>query len=286
MRPAFITWAAVLILAACNAGSQPANLANVRISGIDAAQSAPSPSANKIKTWISPEARAARRVLFVSDLGSKSVEIFKLPSLKLVGQLSGFNFPEGECSDKRGNIWVTDEYAQQLDELSHAGSIIKTLSDPTGYPVSCAIDPNSGDLAVTNKVDLNSAAGGIEIYAGASGHPTEVRNPNQYLYYFDGYDDAGNIFVDGLAGSGPPGVFILSECLAGHSTCSTVKVRHGSIVFPGMAVWYAPGGDLIVGDQECPAPRFATCPRPPSTRRVASTSPAPTTSISAPRRRR
>jgi hypothetical protein len=200
--------------------------------------------------WISRDVRRGTELLFVSDALNSAVDIFSLPTLRLKGQVTGFNYPEGECSDQSGNIWVTDEDAQSIVELSRAGSVIRRLGDPTGYPVSCAVDQASGNLAVTNKVDVGSKPGSVEIYAGASGTPNPIRNPDQTQYFFDGYDKSGNLFVDGLSGGSPP-AFILSECLAGHQDCSTITINSGAIYFPGMVQWNASRHQVVVGDQEC-----------------------------------
>ena len=256
---------AVAVFAGCSGAQQSrgafdlGDAASMRTGGLAAghliathdSSAQPAVSQRHKEAWISPDIRRIKSLLFVSDPGANAIDIFALPTLRLKGQVTGFDFPEGECSDQSGNIWVTDEFVQQIIELSRLGEVIRTLSDPAGYPVSCSVDRTSGNLAVTNKVDLGSAPGQVEIYVGASGIPDPISNPHQTLYFFDGYDNSGNLFVDGFTAGSPP-IFVLSECLAGHQDCSTVKVKGAQIYYPGMVQVYASSGHyLVVGDQEC-----------------------------------
>src|SRR5262249_32390826 len=133
------------------------------------------------KSWVSPDAARAPRLLFASDSGTNDVYIFTMPGLQLKGTLTGWNEPQGECADKSGNVWVTNTGSTQIVKLSRTGSVLSTLSDPSGYPVGCAINPTNGDLAVTDIFGF-SGAGGIELYTNASGSPTRISNPAQYEY--------------------------------------------------------------------------------------------------------
>src|SRR5581483_3382361 len=55
------------------------------------------------KSWFSPDIKAAKPpLLFVSDSGTGDVYIYKVPSLKVVGTVTGFFQPQGECSDGKG----------------------------------------------------------------------------------------------------------------------------------------------------------------------------------------
>lgn len=204
---------------------------------------------DRAKTWVSPDIKNLPRLLFESDSARATVDIFALPSMKLKGTVTGFSRPQGECSDKNGNVWVTDSDSQQIVQLSRSGSVMNTLSDPSGYPVGCAIDPTTGNLAVMNIYDFSFSPGEVLIYANASGGPVAIANPNQNTYFLGGYDNSGNLFVDGQGSSSEN--FMLSECPAGGSSCSTIGISGGNINYPGMVQWYAPGGYLAVGDQSC-----------------------------------
>jgi hypothetical protein len=77
-------------------------------------------------------------------------------------------------------------------EYEHGGTTpIQTLSAPLFYPGGCSIDPTTGNLAVTFKGQRH---GTIAIYANAQGSPVLYKVVGAYLC---GYDDSGNLFVDG-----------------------------------------------------------------------------------------
>jgi hypothetical protein len=202
------------------------------------------------KSWVSPEAGGLPRLYFASDSGNNDVYIFQMPQMTLVGTLTGWNEPQGECADKSGNVWVTNTNSNQIVQLSRTGATLKTLTDPDGYPVGCAINPTNGDLAVTDIFDF-SGAGGVLIYSGGTGTPTRISNPAQYEYYFDGYDPNGNLFVDGW--SYPSFTFTISMLPAGSSTMTSTNISGTIPLFPGMVQWYHVGNYLAVGDQDADA---------------------------------
>jgi hypothetical protein len=41
--------------------------------------------------------------------------------LRLVGTLTGFTNPQGDCVDKSNNVWIVDTEASQLIEYAHGG---------------------------------------------------------------------------------------------------------------------------------------------------------------------
>ena len=198
------------------------------------------------KSWMSPDAARAPRLLFQSDSGTDEVYVLTLPGLSLKGTLTGFSEPQGECSNAKGNIWITNTGTEQLLEYSRTGTLLATLDDSTGYPVGCAVNSDN-DLAVTNIFDF-SGAGSVLVYKNSTGTPSSLSNPDQYYYYFDGYDSSGNLYTSGRDSSG---TYILSECAEGASSCSTITISGGTVYFPGAVQWYTPGNYLSVSDQLC-----------------------------------
>jgi hypothetical protein len=185
----------------------------------------------------------------VSDSGLDDIFIFRLPTLKLVGKLTGFDEPQGECTDNSGDVWVANTRQSQVLEYSHTGALEGSLMDPTSYPEGCAWDPQTGNLAVTGIAGRGSnASPAIEIYNDAGGIPTPYRNPNQAQYDFAGYDPNGNLFVDGKDAGGN---FMLSELPKGAMEAHTVQITGGTIYGPGMVQWYTAGNDLVIGDESC-----------------------------------
>src|SRR5581483_1540828 len=99
-------------------------------------------------------------LLFVAT--GDNVYLLSYPSGKLVSSLEipGYNI----CSDNDGNVFVpTTGY--QIAEYSHYGELIQKLQDGD-VPLGCAVDPTTGNLAVTNE---GSGAGEVAIYSNAKG---------------------------------------------------------------------------------------------------------------------
>ncbi len=144
--------------------------------------------------WMAPNT-SSQALLYVTG-GCGGICIFTYPQDQLVGELGDAYYPQGECVDKSGDIFIADFGGENgsagIVEYAHGGTQpIATLSDPGYYPQSCSIDPTTGNLAVTNDT------GPIAIYAGAKGDPTYYADSKASADGFCAYDDKGNLFVDG-----------------------------------------------------------------------------------------
>lgn len=248
MRKTFCAGLATAMLAACGTGapSAPAPLyadqsltAFVRTGTLNVAPSYEKP-------WRSPELTTTRSpLLFVSDDAAGAVHILKLPGLQVLGTLTGFQSPQGVCADNSGNVFIADTSQRAILEYSHAGILLKTLHD-LGNPASCAVSPTSGDLAVTNIVGA-SYRGGVVIYRHGIDAKSHEHCHGMNKYFFDGYDENNDLYVDGQGNSG---TFDLCESSPG-VRMHHIRVKGGTIYFPGMVQWYTPGKYLVVGDQRC-----------------------------------
>lgn len=198
-------------------------------------------------------------LLFVSDSTAAVVYIYQLSTLKVVNTVTGLTDPQGECSDTKGDIWVTDAGVDSIYELSHQGRLENTLTG-TAYPVGCAWDPASGNLAVMGLFGSGSGSGShgaVTIYPKRAGRsPHQYQNPNQYYYNFGGYDTNGDLFFDGRSVSG---AFMLSELPKGAKKALTIAIQGGTIYYPGMVQWDTTNKELIVGDQSCGGAYTASC---------------------------
>jgi DNA-binding beta-propeller fold protein YncE len=131
------------------------------------------------------------KLVYVTDPGSDTVDVLSYSSHKLVGTLTGFQDPGGECVDKHGNVFITDFLARDIVEYAHGGTTpIATLGDSNG-PAGCAIDPSSGNLAV------NNGGGSVEVYPGATGTPTTYSFSSSVDFDFCTFDTSGNLFISG-----------------------------------------------------------------------------------------
>ena len=125
-------------------------------------------------SWMSPLAKH-KTLIYVSSPTDSSVYVFTYPAGKPAGMLTGFVDPLGLCSDKSGNVWVSNgDYYNgygTMIEYAHGGTQpIATLDDYGSSPQACSVDPSTGNLAVA---DLAAgSAENIAIWAGAQGSPT------------------------------------------------------------------------------------------------------------------
>jgi hypothetical protein len=165
--------------------------------------------------------------------------------------LTGFKRPQGECVDAAGDVFVTNTDASTIVEFSHGGTTpLTTLSDPGQFPVACAVNPRTGDLAVSNLLDTGFSSSSVSIYKKAAGMPTTYPNARFYESFFLSYDDSGNVFVDGLtydSDTSAPYAFALAELKKGTGTFSMIPLAT-TINYPGNIVWSKK--NIAIGDQE------------------------------------
>jgi hypothetical protein len=256
---------AVAILAGCNTGSQSTlgplapmqqNVAQPhsyaqsldRVSGLTTPGQIRSGHPDRRPSWMSPDAKMST-LLYVSDQanGFNLVDVYKYGTNTLVGQLTGFQAPFGECTDMVGDVFVTDFSAQDIVEYAHAGTTpIQILSDPKGVPIGCSVDPISGNLAVSNWYNngpTGPIAGGVYIYQGAAGSPKRYANSKVFDFWPPGYDNKGNLFLDGTGSSLDVGLY---ELPVGGKSVRQISLGH-TIVSGASVQW--DGKYVAVGDQ-------------------------------------
>jgi len=186
---------------------------------------------------LAPQAPAASRpgithgdLLYISDLGANAVLYYTYPQGKLVGKLTGFGSVATLCADKGGDVFVVD-FTGPVDVYAHGGTTpIRTLAG-SGAPNGCAVDPTTGDLAVTN--ESSYLYGTISVYPKAKGKPKIYYNSQVDATFYCGYDDRGNLFIDGWNRSG---VVILLELPKGSSQFKIMSLDH-TIQKPGGLLW-------------------------------------------------
>jgi len=198
-------------------------------------------------------AASGSKLLYVSDLTTFDVDVYAFPSLARVGKLTGLKEPQGECTDSAGDVWIASTLNQQIVEYAHGGtSPIAKLGDPVGYPVGCAVDPASGDLAVTNRDDFSGPAS-VLVYRHARGTPVSYGNAVQYYDYFAAYDGAGDLYVSGAS---VKNAYALAVLRHGQRAMSILRVTGGKLYVAGTVAWR--GATLVLGDQRC-GNRAASC---------------------------
>ena len=222
-------------------------------------QAAPggSMSRSQSATSISRAAKGGERFAFISDYNLGAVYILALPHLTLTKTIGGLKGPLGECSGSKGNVYVVESGTSRVIEYSHAGAQIATFNDSYGQPMSCAVNPRNGDLAVTD-----DGGGGVLVYTGSSSSPTSLRNPKQDDYAFVGYNPRNQLWVDGGFGN----AFVLSRC--GPSSCTTVKTQGGEVYRAGAIQWDERRRTWVVFDQSCENSNPGACSYPVSEKGV------------------
>ncbi len=213
-----------LLLAACSGGGTSMTPAASQQSTVET---------KRIHSWMSPEAKSTD-LLYVSEYNSNDVYVYSYPKGKLVGTLTDAEYPWGLCSDKKGNVFIPGQNQSEIFEYAHGGTTpIATLNDPYGYPLGCSVDPSSGNLAVTNYPN-NYYSGNVAVYPNGSGTPQSYETaPTINASYFCGYDDKGNLFVDGYS---PYSKFAFGELPNGSSTFTPISLP-SSMDGPGGVQW-------------------------------------------------
>lgn len=264
--------AAAALLAACNGtgGSQSALAPATQSNAAHSAGHGTMPLYQKVslaltklrapqpdhhKSWVSPDAKRAPRLLFVSDALYGDVYMFTMPGLALKGTLTGYVEPQGMCADASGNVWLANTEGNgssggTLVEFARDGTVLNTLDDTGYYPVSCAVNKANGDLAVTNIISTSDEAGNVEVFHNATGTPTTYTSSNMFEYFFAGYDPSGNLFVDGSPNISRTSTSF-AELVSGGTSMTPITVGGGTVAFPGMVQWYSAGSYWAVGDQLC-----------------------------------
>jgi hypothetical protein len=181
-------------------------------------------------------------LLYVSNNPTGKLLVFSYPDGESVGDVQvPSGGPVGLCSDSTGDVFVATQGSSNesnIYEYAHGGSQpIATLSDP-GLSNGCAVDPTTGNLAVTNYFTPAgpSQGGDVAIYQVASGDWTTYSDPNLGVFGWCAYDDAGNLYVDGNNFS------IIDELTPGGSGLSEITLTE--TIHPASMEWTA--GSLAV----------------------------------------
>ncbi len=154
-RRAITACVAAFTLAGCGGGGSPLAFSPFEQRATQLHLNAQSPVAVRPdfeRSWIARGAKA-QNLLYVSIEGFNDVYVYSyLPAPpKLVGKLTGFKDPLGECADKKGDVYIVNAKASNIREYAHGGTKpIAIISDKGSDPVGCSLDPTTGNLAVSN----------------------------------------------------------------------------------------------------------------------------------------
>ncbi|HEY3675751.1 MAG TPA: hypothetical protein VGK84_07130 [Candidatus Tumulicola sp.] len=210
----------------------------------------PAAAPNHRPSWMSPNAKkkAGNALLYVSNFGTADVTVYTYnmigQNVALSGMLTGFTKPGVPCADVNGNVFIPDYGAAKIYEYAHgATSPTQVLSDTTGSPVSCSVDPSTGNLAVAN-FGPTTVNGNVAIFPQATGTPNTIMAANVAHPAFVGYLPTGALYVDGQDTTGG---FQIAEMPSGGSSFSAVAISGATLYSPGSIQWG--GSYLLIGDQ-------------------------------------
>jgi len=231
-----LTASAAVSLAACG-GSQPP----IGALGAMPQASAVVTHADRGTSWMLADAKS-KDLLYVCDI--YDVTVYSYPQGKLEGRLKGFYEITGECVDKRGHVFAVNAGGNDIIEYAHGGNApIATLKAATSNPIGCAIDPISGDLAVSGGT---VSGGNVAVYPHAKEPPTVYTNPSFRAFGWCGYDGSGDLYVNGASYSN---TVVFAELQKGAGALTNITLDQ-SFQDTGGIQW--DGKYLTVGDQSLP----------------------------------
>jgi hypothetical protein len=179
-----------------------------------------------------PEA-SKNGLVYVSTLFG-DLEVYTWPALAPAGTISGLDVPYRLCVDATGDVWVPDFGTHIIYEYAHGGSApIRRLTDNYGAPQDCSSDPTTGNLAIGDYPSPGSGPGNVLVFKKARRGPAEYAVPNLNQCFFVSYDNAGNLFVNGIDAFRRP---VLAELPKGGSSFEQVTVKP-IVSYPGSLQW-------------------------------------------------
>ena len=168
------------------------------------------------------------------------------------GTLLEFDYPRSEspigsigfsagglCTKGARTFWATGE--DEIAEFKVGSSTPIKVLKAADYASGCAVEPATGDLAV-----LDVSDGGVTIFHKARGKG-KVISGALGEGDFAGYDNQGNLFIDGFSSDDR---FALAELKKGSAGFVTIATSN-TVKYPGSVQW--DGRYLAVTDQDADA---------------------------------
>ena len=210
--------AAAAMLAGCG-GSQPP----IGAPGAMPQSSAVATHAGRGKSWM--KAGASKGNLLYLSGGCGGTCVVSFPDGALVGGLNVGG--AGARAHASGNVYIADQ--AQLLEYSHGGiTPVSTFNVSSGELVACSVDIATGSVAV---VTFESQDFNVAIFPNGSGTPKTYTVAGEAQYC--GYDNSGDLFVDGYSGSEE---FDFYELPTGGSDFQQVTINK-TVKHPGQVQW-------------------------------------------------
>ena len=202
------------------------------------------------RSWMEPNAKG--RLLYVSDYNNNIVQVYNYPSKGTqnppAGTLTGFSGgPQGMCIDKSHNVYITNNFDQDVLKYAYGASTPSATYAVVGdFPVGCAWDPTTGNLAVADDFGAEGGVGVVNICRSPSKCSEEEEPAGLLECFFIVYMPNGDLYVDGMNSYG----FAMAYRAKAATSWQPVSVSGVTINFPGNIQW--DGHYLALGDQEGP----------------------------------
>ncbi len=136
-----------------------------------------------------------RDLLYVSNANG-TVSVYRYWQHNLVGVLTDFTQPLGECANAAGDVYIADGGAKRIFEYAHGGTKpIAKINDSPNEPYDCSVDDKTGDLAVANFNKGYNTAGTVAVYPHGSGTPIVYQASGDDHFVYSAYDDHGDLLV-------------------------------------------------------------------------------------------
>jgi hypothetical protein len=177
------------------------------------------------KTWMAPG--VAQGTLVYAG-GDEESYVLTYPAGKLVGNIAGTSF--GMCTDPQGDVFFTR--ARIIVEYRHGGSAPVAIYNVPGTAYACSVDPVTGNLAAV-VLCFGSCTAEIALFGPGDTQPAKLYlDPTLPSLRYCGYDNQGNLFVDGYNDS----QFGFAELPVGSSTFTAITLNQ-NIQFAGQVQW-------------------------------------------------
>lgn len=152
------------------------------------------PHDSAVHGWILPDRHHHRKkLLYASDEGTNTINVYSLPSLSLVGQITAdINQPEGIATDGNGRLYVSNLSGNTITVYKQGKTTpFLTLSETSG-PDDVAVAKNGYVLA-------GDTAGGVDVYPpGATTPSARLTNSAISGVYGVGVDAHNNVYAAGI----------------------------------------------------------------------------------------
>jgi hypothetical protein len=202
------------------------------------------------RSWMLPEAKRAKKLLYVSDWGTEDVFVYDYTTGVLVGTLTNLESPQGQCVDKQGDVWIVSRAGGFVAKFARGGTqpLKKVTTDQE--PFGCSVDPPTGNLAVAGSSQ-------VDVFTHDRSAPKVYQSEFCYPFWAPGYDKAGNLYVQALLyGSTKPfggrseqySDPLACELPHGGTSLRPVQFNQFNIYFPGSVMW--DGKHLTLTDQD------------------------------------